>query len=90
MVRSVHYYPNDQFNYSEKFNDLYFGELDTKSQWTEIRNYDWMLIRDIPEKGYKKGDLYFDIFGTEPDFLKYCMDCVSDPGTTKPATVKNE
>ena len=25
MVRSVHYYPNDKFDYSEKFNDLYFG-----------------------------------------------------------------
>jgi hypothetical protein len=93
MVRSVHVYPNDKFDYSKKFEDLYFGEQETKSQWTPIRNYDWILMRDIPELneiGFKKGDLYFEVTGKEPDFLKSCMDCVSDPGDTHPATIKNE
>ena len=31
MVRSVHYYPNDEFDYAEKFKDLYFGEMQTTS-----------------------------------------------------------
>jgi hypothetical protein len=63
MVRSVHYYPDDKFDYERAFEKLYFYEGETESHWAPVRNYDWILVRDDPQNGYKKGDLYFEVTG---------------------------